>query len=1139
MASLAPAEKAPAGKPLKVGSPHDPAEREADRIADLLTAPEEPAMPVCAACAAGGAPCPACGGGGCGAVLRRKGEPGGLFAAVGGANQVNRVTPTEAGMRHHRFKPLQAKLSIGQPNDVYEQEADRVAAQIMAMPDPMSTVQRQPEATEANPTPHTPEPSTENHDNVDDDIDPAMSRHLMEGAENSNREEVLDLALSQLSPSILESALLSRPLFPGLGDLHLSNGLDEGNSPRAGHARNASRLTGLPALSLGRDFEEEEYIRSGKLEKDFLKALVMSLSQADYIGSIGRPITRDFRRNRPAGYALLAVGAAPIAAALAVNPSTLKRFGPLISSLLLPTGLPWAQVQLIFDLKSENYGGVLHVDLLRLFTGQGSQTKSTPVDANSPSPLIPTNPREPRRHPSSPGEAARMNMAISPKADDLVIPKLQPAQTIEQRINGSRGYGQPLGNNVSTSMAQAFGTDFSGVRIHTDGESDQLNQALRAKAFTTGQDIYFRSGEYAPGSRDGQELLAHELTHVVQQTQSISSAHQLIQLQRPDEYPHHRDDPASPQPERTHFDVTGSYATPPGTSNRDITIQINQAGHSLIGWWQARIPRNNSGRSTASLPGSTLQECKITGSLINTVGENTIIFSFLEESSRDDVLPGKLVFTQQVPQQSLLEIKEHIGHSYHLYRYDTRSALSDSIVGQLPGPSQQHYRRPISPRQQVLIDNSVASIVDLLGQFYSENEGLPRRGKAMLIDNEIGRVFSQVSSAQHQLLKNEMRLRLAERRASSRQTQFSALDSLYDVHQQVEKSFSHFRYLGIVGRGGRPSADSVLHHYRVRTFQLGASAAAGGGAGASIGRIEVDKGRPQNPEQDVNNNNWRSLPGWPKKFSYIGGRLILGFEGGPSVQRDSWSYTRARYNYTEHNLVGPVKGMSCSVSIAPGQLPVVPALNYSTLTLLGDGRFPPLKFEVGEGRSVAAQPSSPRSGRDLLPSASCDASGGYAGIEQRMFGVPDRPPAEHNPRVTNRSRDAVTSIYSAFPTDGHYLLPTVRDSLRTFLAENRALFEPHARVNIRGYASPFWQGRRYEEEDFPGQRYNLNLSRLRARNTAKAIRDIFPYMSSIRHEGFGADEAFRQGIEITRDPQEWRRVDIVVNGIVRLRLYAE
>lgn len=77
MASLAPAEKAPSGQPIKVGSPHDPAEREADRIADLLTAPEEPAMPVCAACAAGGAPCAACGGGEGAGVLRRQVVDGG------------------------------------------------------------------------------------------------------------------------------------------------------------------------------------------------------------------------------------------------------------------------------------------------------------------------------------------------------------------------------------------------------------------------------------------------------------------------------------------------------------------------------------------------------------------------------------------------------------------------------------------------------------------------------------------------------------------------------------------------------------------------------------------------------------------------------------------------------------------------------------------------------------------------------------------------------------------------------------------------------------------------------------------------------------------------------------------------------
>ena len=66
-------------------------------------------------------------------------------------------------------------------------------------------------------------------------------------------------------------------------------------------------------------------------------------------------------------------------------------------------------------------------------------------------------------------------------------------------------------------METAFDANFSGVKVHTDGESDQLNKSLNSRAFATGQDIFFSQGAYNPGSRDGQELLAHELTHIVQQ----------------------------------------------------------------------------------------------------------------------------------------------------------------------------------------------------------------------------------------------------------------------------------------------------------------------------------------------------------------------------------------------------------------------------------------------------------------------------------------------------------------------------------------------------------------------------------------------------------------------------------------------
>ncbi|NTW21867.1 MAG: DUF4157 domain-containing protein, partial [Nostocales cyanobacterium W4_Combined_metabat2_030] len=70
-------------------------------------------------------------------------------------------------------------------------------------------------------------------------------------------------------------------------------------------------------------------------------------------------------------------------------------------------------------------------------------------------------------------------------------------------------------------METAFDANFSRVKVHTDGESDQLNKSLNSRAFATGQDIFFSQGAYNPGSRDGQELLAHELTHIVQQNGGV------------------------------------------------------------------------------------------------------------------------------------------------------------------------------------------------------------------------------------------------------------------------------------------------------------------------------------------------------------------------------------------------------------------------------------------------------------------------------------------------------------------------------------------------------------------------------------------------------------------------------------------
>ncbi len=90
-------------------------------------------------------------------------------------------------------------------------------------------------------------------------------------------------------------------------------------------------------------------------------------------------------------------------------------------------------------------------------------------------------------------------------------------QATEAAIARAGSGGRPLDAGLQREMGAAIGADFSSVRVHTGPESDALNQTLQARAFTTGSDVFVRSGDYKPETRGGQELLAHELTHVVQQ----------------------------------------------------------------------------------------------------------------------------------------------------------------------------------------------------------------------------------------------------------------------------------------------------------------------------------------------------------------------------------------------------------------------------------------------------------------------------------------------------------------------------------------------------------------------------------------------------------------------------------------------
>jgi hypothetical protein len=110
---------------------------------------------------------------------------------------------------------------------------------------------------------------------------------------------------------------------------------------------------------------------------------------------------------------------------------------------------------------------------------------------------------------------------------------IQPRADFEARL-GSRD-GVPLPASSRAFMERQFGSDFSGVRLHTGGEAAQLNRAISAQAFTHGRDIYLGEGTNNLESTTGKQLLAHELTHTIQQggTAGSTAARSLVVQRQP------------------------------------------------------------------------------------------------------------------------------------------------------------------------------------------------------------------------------------------------------------------------------------------------------------------------------------------------------------------------------------------------------------------------------------------------------------------------------------------------------------------------------------------------------------------------------------------------------------------------------
>lgn len=97
-----------------------------------------------------------------------------------------------------------------------------------------------------------------------------------------------------------------------------------------------------------------------------------------------------------------------------------------------------------------------------------------------------------------------------------IMRKVGAASEIRHNTEVPKTSGSPLPGDVRAKMEPRLGADLSGVKVHAGGESERAAEGFGARAFTVGSDVHFGAGQFAPGTKEGDKLIAHELTHVVQ-----------------------------------------------------------------------------------------------------------------------------------------------------------------------------------------------------------------------------------------------------------------------------------------------------------------------------------------------------------------------------------------------------------------------------------------------------------------------------------------------------------------------------------------------------------------------------------------------------------------------------------------------
>ena len=380
---------------------------------------------------------------------------------------------------------LQAKLKIGAPNDKYEQEADRVAEKVIHAPEPVLQKQLLEEEEEKGLLQTKP---------IIRQITPLVQRQsIMENGDQS---------LNRVLSNSVNARMIQRKI--NYDDCDRKGGSDEEDAIKAAH-KIAVELLGLVieqfstnpnvVLHKFRAAFTSEYLNipyDHSKEQEMIDKVLQAYREA-----LAGLSAEDF--NYECDYKEdwnLKCDENALAWTMKTGMNDIHLCWKFFDSS------PIDQAHTIIHEALHKYAGISHESdplndadkygLFFVYLRKGGLLAPLPLEE-----------REERR-------------IIQPKKDSGKTPELKTG--IESDLSYTGGRGQPLADSVRAYFEPRFGIDFSKVRIHTDSNVVQINKALGAKAFTHGPDIYFNAGMYDTNSNDGKRLIAHELTHVVQQT---------------------------------------------------------------------------------------------------------------------------------------------------------------------------------------------------------------------------------------------------------------------------------------------------------------------------------------------------------------------------------------------------------------------------------------------------------------------------------------------------------------------------------------------------------------------------------------------------------------------------------------------